>query len=147
MYSLPVMRANTFLATIAFFSALFFAACESPGGNSDPCRSETFKDAGSLAIITSPAPGDPVPNGTTIRGCGRAFESSLNYKLTGRDGRTLASGFTQAGGVDGPAPFSFVLNYSVTQDQLGHLEVYEEDASDGEGFPPGRCVIPVRLTP
>jgi hypothetical protein len=31
--------------------------------------------------------------------------------------------------------------------QVGHLEVFEEDASDGEGFPPGRTILPLVLKP
>jgi hypothetical protein len=59
----------------------------------------------------------------------------------------LASGFTTGGGVDAPAPFTFTVAYSVSQRQVGHLEVFEEDVSDGAGFPPPRDVIPLVLQP
>jgi hypothetical protein len=36
---------------------------------------------------------------------------------------------------------------SVSQRQIGHLEVFEEDVSDGAGFPPPRDVIPLVLQP
>jgi len=58
-----------------------------------------------------------------------------------------ASGNTQGGGVDGPGEFSFTVPYSVDTKQIGHLEVFAEDASDGEGVPPGRTVVPLVLTP
>ena len=139
------MRAYPILAIATCIPSLFFAACETPRGSSDPCRAGAFNDAGNLAIISSPAPGDTVPSGTSINGCGRAFEGTLNYKLTGRDGSILASGFTQTGGADGAAPFRFILRYTISQTQLGHLEVFADDPSDGEGFPPSRCVIPIQL--
>jgi hypothetical protein len=49
--------------------------------------------------------------------------------------------------VDGHGPFSFVVAYQVNARQIGHLEVFEVDASDGEGRPPGRNVIPLVLQP
>ena len=51
------------------------------------------------------------------------------------------------GGVDGAGSFDFAVTYSVPERQIGHLEVYEEDVSDGEGFPPGRNVVPLVLNP
>ena len=68
-------------------------------------------------------------------------------RLIARDGSELASGNTQGGGVDGPAAFNFTVPYSVDARQIGHLEVFEEDVSDGEGFPPGRTVVPLVLNP
>ena len=35
----------------------------------------------------------------------------------------------------------------MTERQVGSLEVFEEDQSDGEGFPPGRTVLPLVLVP
>ncbi len=43
------------------------------------------------------------------------------------------------GGVDGAGRFAFTVEYdtaSVVDRQIGHLEVFEVDASGGEGFPP-----------
>jgi hypothetical protein len=39
------------------------------------------------------------------------------------------------------------VTYTADQPQIGHLEVFKEDASDGEGFPPGRTVLPLILKP
>lgn len=82
-----------------------------------------------------------------MSGCSRTFESTVVWKLKARDGAELASGHATGGGVDGPGPFSFTVAYTVAERQIGHLEVYEEDASDGEGNPPGRNVIPLVLAP
>lgn len=48
----------------------------------------------------------------------------------------LASGFTSGGGVDGPAAFQFSVEFEDTERQVALLEVFEEDVSEGEGFPP-----------
>ena len=46
-----------------------------------------------------------------------------------------------------PGDFAFTVPFSVTERQIGHLEVFEEDVSGGEGFPPGRTVVPLVLQP
>ncbi len=96
-----------------------------------------------LVIVTSPAAGEEVASGFTVRGCSRTFESNVQWRLLGRTGEELASGFAMGGGVDGPAPFGFAVEYQAAEHQLAHLEVFEEDASGGEGFPPPRAVVPL----
>lgn len=108
--------------------------------NTDGALSEA-----SFVIATTPRAGDRVNSGFGVAGCSRTFESNVQWRLTARDGTELAKGFTQGGGVDGPGPFSFTVNYSVTERNIGHLEVFEEDVSGGEGFPPGRTVLPLVL--
>jgi hypothetical protein len=51
------------------------------------------------------------------------------------------------GGVDGPLPFAFTVEFSVAERQMAHLEVFEEDVSNGEVFTPPRDVVPVVLEP
>jgi hypothetical protein len=63
------------------------------------------------------------------------------------DGSVLASGHTSGGGIEGPEPFSFSVPFDVPNPELGRLEVFEQDMSDGEGFPPSRNVIPIVLMP
>lgn len=110
--------------------------------NEDGALSDT-----SFVITTSPRAGDRVASGFAVKGCSRTFESTVNWRLLGRNGAELASGHTQGGGVDGPGPFSFTVTYSLPAQEVGHLEVFEEDVSDGEGFPPGRTVLPLVLKP
>ncbi len=86
-------------------------------------------------------------SGFAVSGCSRTFESNVNYRLLARDGSVLAQGNTTGGGVDGFGPFSFNVTYNAAEQQIGHLEVFEEDASDGEGNPPGRTVLPLVLMP
>lgn len=104
-------------------------------------------DDAAFVITTEPAAGARVASGFDVRGCSRTFESNVQWKLLGRDGSTLASGNARGGGVDGPAPFAFTVPFEVNERQIGHLEVADEDASDGEGFPPGRTVVPLVLNP
>lgn len=104
-------------------------------------------DEASFVIATEPEAGDRVESGFGVKGCSRTFESNVQWKLIGRDGSVLASGNTQGGGVDGPGAFSFTVPYDVDARQIGHLEVFEEDVSDGEGFPPGHTVLPLVLKP
>lgn len=118
------------------------------GEETDNCANEdgAFNDA-AFVIATAPQPGERVETGFDVKGCSRSFESNVQWRLLARNGSILASGNTSGGGADGPGPFSFTVPYSVTAQQIGHLEVFEEDASDGEGFPPGRTVIPLVLKP
>lgn len=120
----------------------------SGGDETDNCTNEdgAFNEA-AFVIATAPKPGERVESGFDVTGCSRSFESNVQWKLIGRDGSILASGNTSGGGVDGPGPFSFTIPYNVTVQQIGHLEVFDEDASDGEGFPPGRTVVPLVLKP
>ncbi len=104
-------------------------------------------DEAAFVIATEPEAGERVESGFAVEGCSRSFEGNVQWKLIGRDGSELASGNTQGGGVDGPGEFSFTVPYSVDTKQIGHLEVFEEDVSDGEGFPPGRPVVPLVLMP
>ena len=100
-----------------------------------------------FVFVTSPRSGERVSTGFTVSGCSRTFESTVNWKLKARDGSELAAGHAQGGGVDGAGSFSFAVNFTVKERQIGQLEVYEEDASDGEGPPKARNAIPLVLEP
>jgi hypothetical protein len=120
-----------------------------PGGSTaDNCDNAdgALSDA-AFVITTTPSVGDRVESGFEVKGCSRTFESTVNWRLVARNGTELAKGHTQGGGVDGPGPFSFTVTYTAPEQQIGHLEVFAEDASDGEGFPPGRTVLPLILKP
>jgi len=123
-------------------------SCADGGQTADNCANDdgAFNEA-AFVIATEPEAGERVASGFEVEGCSRTFESNVNWKLLGRDGSVLASGNTQGGGVDGPGTFSFTVPFSVEEAQIGHLEVFEEDVSGGEGFPPGRTVLPLVLKP
>lgn len=110
------------------------------------CASNAILEAASFVIVESPASGAVVTSPLVVRGCSRTYESNVIWQLRARDGEILGRGFTSGGGVEGPAPFVFQVHFEVAAGQVGALEVYEEDASEGEGFPPGRDLVPLVLT-
>jgi hypothetical protein len=101
----------------------------------------------SFIFVTAPTSGARVESGFLVKGCSRTFESNVPWRLVDRNGNELATGATTGGGVDDFGAFSFAVTFSVTAQQIGHLEVIEDDPSDGEGFPPVRNVIPLILNP
>lgn len=125
----------------------FLGSCSSVGSGSPCSNTDGALSDASFVIVETPRSGQRVSSGFAVSGCSRTFESNVNWALKNRRGDTIASGHTSGGGADGPGNFSTTVTYSVTSRQIGHLEVYEEDASDGEGFPPGRNVIPLVLQP
>lgn len=113
-----------------------------------PCADLDPKLASSsFIVVRSPAPGERVTSPMRIVGCSRTYESNVVWELHGRDGRVLDSGFTTGGGVDGPAPFETSVAFQVTVSEVGQLQVYMPDASEGEGFPPPRTIFQVVLAP
>lgn len=132
---------------LAFAGSFFLGSCSSVGSGSPCSNTDGALSDASFVIVETPRSGQRVSSGFVVTGCSRTFESNVNWILKNRNGQTIASGHTSGGGADGPGNFSTTVTYSVTSRQIGHLEVYEEDASDGEGYPPGRNVIPVVLQP
>ena len=96
-----------------------------------------------LVIVSSPSAGDEVESGFVVSGCSRTFESNVQWRLLGRSGAVLSSGFTSGGGVDGPAAFQFSVEFEDVERQIALLEVFDDDVSEGEGFPPPRAIVPI----
>jgi hypothetical protein len=115
--------------------------------NIDRCANDDggLSDA-SFVLATQPLPGARVASGFTVEGCARTFEGTVQWRLLARDGSTLAEGITQGGTAEGPAPFRFQVDYTLPERQVGHLEVLAPRVTD-EGFPPGRTVMPLVLSP
>jgi len=135
-------------------AGLIAAGCAAPSGGGGPGGWAGACDRGdgaladaAFVIATAPAPGARVASGFPVAGCSRTFESTIVWELFARDGTRLAQGVSAGGGVDGPGDFAFTVPFSVSERQIGLLEVFEEDVSDGEGFPPGRTVLPLVLLP
>ena len=138
-----------FVLLVAGLLVAGMAGCvQPPPASVDNCTNAdgAFNDA-AFVVTTDPVAGARVSGGFGVTGCSRTFESTVVWRLLARDGSVLAEGTTQGGGVDGPGGFAFTIPFAVTERQIGHLEVFEEDASDGEGFPPGRTVVPLVLLP
>lgn len=156
MTVIPTRRSSRTILLAAMLAAgtLTYAAPASAlggwveGEEHDACDNDDGAfDEAAFVIATEPEAGERVESGFEVEGCSRSFESNVQWKLIARDGAVLASGYTQGGGVDGPGAFSFTVPYSVDARQIGHLEVFAEDPSEGEGFPPGRTVLPLVLKP
>lgn len=144
------MRTVMRTGALALGSALLAgcAATTGGGGGAGSCDlSDGALDTAAFVIATAPAAGARVESGFGVEGCSRTFESTVVWRLRGRNGSLLGQGTATGGGVDGPGPFAFRVPFTVAERQVGHLEVFEEDASDGEGFPPGRTVLPLVLVP
>ena len=133
---------------LTIVAGTFLTACKSEAPSADPCsNADGALSEAAFVFVQTPRSGQRVFSGFAVTGCSRTFEGSVNWELKGRDGSLLASGHTTGGGVDGSQPFSTNVTFTVPERQVGHLEVYEEDVSDGEGFPPPRNVIPLVLQP
>ena len=88
-----------------------------------------------LVVVLSPAGGEEVANGFTVRGCSRTFESNVQWRLLGCAGELLASGFAMGGGVDGPAPFTFAVAYEAAERQLAPPRGVRGRCVGGRGLP------------
>ena len=116
------------------------------GGESAVCANgDGSLERTAFVFVEAPRSGERVLNGFRVSGCSSTFESNVNWRLRARDGRALATGFTQ-GGSDEPGPFAFTVDYPIGARQVGHLEVYAPRVTT-EGFPPVRNVIPLVLEP
>ena len=132
----------------AAISVLLAGCATVPGAGADGCDlSDGALDDAAFVIATAPAAGARVSSGFGVAGCSRTFESTVVWRLAARDGDLLAQGTATGGGVDGPGPFAFSVPFAVAERQVGQLEVFEEDVSGGEGFPPSRTVLPLVLLP
>lgn len=109
---------------------------------SDPALHAT-----AFVVATSPAAGEHVSSPFRVAGCSSTFESNVVWELRGRDGSLLASGHTMGGGLGEPGRFDFQVGYTISSPEMAHLSVFERDESEGEGFPPGKTVLPLFLVP
>lgn len=142
-------RTRAPLALVVLAVVLAAAGCGGDDAESASACSDlaALPDA-PLIFVTTPGPGARVESGFTVAGCSRTFESNVPWRLLDAEGSELASGATMGGGVDGPGAFSFAVAYEVLEEQVGALEVIDEDASGGESpLEPVRNVIPLILEP
>jgi len=144
------------LTTVAASAALLTVplGCHEARRSSQPSVAEVQCDAqnpdlhhAAFVIVTRPVAGQRVSSPIHVSGCSSTFESNVLWVLRGRDGGTLGSGYTGGGNLGAPAPFTFEVAFSVETSEIGHLEVFERDESEGEGYPPGKTVLPLVLLP
>lgn len=96
----------------------------------DPC--DNAPSGQSFVFVTTPNNGDQVSSPFTVEGCSDTFEANVQWELRDANQQVLTDGFTMGGTLGDPDSFSFDVTYSVSQQQLGTLEVYEEDAETGD---------------
>ncbi len=113
---------------------------------SDFACDESLPDS-ALVIVQSPGGGEEVWSGFLVTGCSRTHESNVVWRLLSRSGEVISIGHATGGGFDGPEVFQFAVEFRVSERQIALLEVFEEDVSGGQGYPPPRAVVPLILNP
>lgn len=116
------------------------------GGLAGVCANRDGELSGtSFVFVQEPASGEHVPTGFRVSGCSSTFEATVAWSLRARDGRVLAKGVAQGGGLE-PAPFRFTVSYAIASRQVGQLEV-DAPSVTTEGYPPVRNAVPLVLEP
>lgn len=130
-------------------AALAFAGCVGDDDKADVCANDDHALSRSpFVFVTAPRSGERVSSGFRVSGCSSTFEANVTWRLRGRDGHVLGSGFTTTtAGSLRPGRYRFRVAYSVRSSQIGTLEVGSPSASSGEGFPTARDVVPLVLAP
>jgi len=125
------------------------AAAAAAGCGGGP-RGACSNDDGALTqaafvFVEAPRSGERVSSGFRVTGCSSTFEATLAWTLRARDGRVLARGSAQGGGLE-PGAFAFPVRYTLAERQVGSLEVAAPRVTR-EGFPPPKEVVPLVLEP
>ena len=104
---------------------------EPDGGLADPCSARLEDDA--FIFVTRPTSGRAVISPLRVDGCANTFEAQVQWRLLGRgDQEELAAGNTSATCGSGcVGTFSFEVEFTVDEEQVGTLEVYETSPEDG----------------
>jgi hypothetical protein len=103
---------------------------DEPVAAEDPCDDPPTDQP--FIFVTSPTAGEQVSSPFTVTGCSDTFEANVEWELRDADDDVLADGFTMGGTLGDPDDFSFEVEYSVTEQQTGTLEVFETDAETGD---------------
>ena len=142
-----ISKRLTFATVPLVFVLAALTACGDGKKQADACSdSDGALSESAFVFVQSPTSGQRVKSGFQVTGCSNTFEATLNWRLLAKNGKGLASGIAQ-GGTLGPGPFAFTVNYSVSQRQIGGLEVTGAKGTTEEGFPPPKEVVPLVLQP
>lgn len=95
----------------------------------DPC--DDPPEETDLIFVTSPTVGQTVSSPFTVSGCSSTFEANVIWEFYDAGGQLLAEDHTMGGTLGEIEPFSFEVTYSVAEEQVGSLKVYEISAQDG----------------
>lgn len=123
-------------AVKGFAIAAVLAAPVALGACGDDDDEQPDVDQPEAAIVVSgPEPGASVRSPVTVAGMASVFEGTVQIRLRGEGGETIASEFTTASaGAPERGEFSKRVRFAVKKPEEGTVEVYEENvASGGEG--------------
>ncbi len=106
---------------------------------------DAFTDVTPLILVEAPTPGQVVKSPMRVRGTSNTFEATVNYTLTGPDGKTLTEGHTTATAGTGTwGTFDFQVSFTSGGSGAGRLRVYEISPKDGSHI--HEMSIPVQLS-
>ena len=140
-------RTRTAVASLAVAAASAgLVSCGGGSAEGDACSNgDGALDSAAFVFVQDPSSGKRVTSGFRVSGCSATFEATVDWRLRGKDGRTLATGFTQGGSRE-PGAFSFNVAYELRRLEVGTLEVSGPRVTS-EGFAPPADVVPLVLEP
>lgn len=115
-------------------------------GSANPVARKDYESLLPPITVARPQIGQRVSSPVKISGTADAFEGTVSMRILDAHGKELAKGFTTATCGSGcRGDYTTTLSYSVSEDQAGVIEVYEDSAADGSRI--HVVDIPVTLTP
>jgi hypothetical protein len=106
----------------------------------------TFRSLLPAIVVESPAVAASVSSPVVVKGTANVFEATVSLRILDSRGRELARTFTTATcGTGCRGGYSKSVRFSVSSEQPGTIEVFEESAEDGR--PINVVTIPVTLRP
>lgn len=136
------------LYTVTQFRSVKAVQFEIEGRATTP-RPQTRRTYASLLpaiVVESPAIGASVSSPVTVKGTANVFEATVSLRILDSRGREVARTFTTATcGTGCRGRYSKSVRFSVSSEQPGTIEVFEESAEDGR--PINVVRIPVTLRP
>ena len=136
------------LYTVTQFRSVKAVQFEIEGRATTP-RPQTRRTYASLLpaiVVQSPAIGASVSSPVTVKGTANVFEATVSLRILDSAGREIARTFTTATcGTGCRGRYSKSVRFSVSSEQPGTIEVFEESAEDGR--PINVVTIPVTLRP
>jgi len=101
-------------------------------GTANPVTRKDYDDLVPPITVAHPRVGQQVSSPVKISGTANAFEATVSMRILDAHGKELAKGFTTATCGSGcRGDYATTLRYSVSQDQPGVIEVYEDSAESG----------------
>jgi hypothetical protein len=115
-------------------------------GDSKTYTRQGLEDLLPPILVEAPLIGQSVSSPVTISGTANVFEATVSIRILDANGKELANTFTTATcGTGCRGDYSVAVNYSVSHQQQGTIEVFESSAKDGSAI--NVQSIPVTLTP